>query len=416
MLILTLNCRRFSAQYQLYDWKEKAILAHGEVERIVVGDSFITHKVPGRPDWHREEECPDHNAALRLILKALVDPDTGVIADTGLIAAVGHRVVHGGEKFTSSVFIDEEVIDAIRETAHLAPLHNLPNLAGIEAAQALLRHVPQVAVFDTAFHHSMPERAYMYPLPYEWYEKHGIRRYGFHGQSHFFSACRGAHLLGKPLEATNLITVHTGNGVSLCAVKEGRSIDTSMGLTPLEGAMMGTRCGDIDPGIPCFVMNEIGLSGTELDLFLNQRSGLAGIIGRNVDRRMALELAAKGDELCRVALDMEAYRLRKYIGAYLAIIGRIDAIVFSYGEGWMDWPVRGMSLAGLEHLGIKVDPERDREAYAFAGEMEVSAADSTVKIFVTPSGEELVLKEDVAAVLGWRDDATQELGSMAAAV
>jgi acetate kinase len=257
-------------------------------------------------------------------------------------------VVHGGEKFTRSVLIDSEVVAAIRETAQLAPLHNGPSLTGIEAAFILLPGIPQVAIFDTAFHQTMPQHAYIYPLPYEWYEKHGVRRYGFHGQSHHYAARRGAELLGLPPERTNLITVHTGNGVSLCAVKGGRSVDTSMGLTPLEGAMMGTRCGDIDAGIPPFIMNEMGLSSTEMDLFLNQKSGLTGVIGRNISRRAASEAADHGDQRCRLALEMEAYRLKKYIGAYIAAVGKIDAIVFSYGEGWVDWPVRGMALTGME--------------------------------------------------------------------
>jgi len=402
MLILTLNCRRFSAQYQLFDWRHRVALASGKVERVVVGDSFITHKVPGRPDQHREGECGDHRGALQLILATLTDPKIGVLTGVGKIRAVGHRVVHGGEKFTRSVLIDEQVTETIREMADLAPLHNTPNLAGIQGARELLPGVPQIAIFDTAFHQTMPEAAFMYPLPYEWYQMHGVRRYGFHGQSHLYAARRGAALAGVERERSNLVTVHTGNGVSLCAVRNGKSVDTSMGLTPLEGVMMGNRCGDIDPGIIPFMINQAGISARELDLFLNQKSGLTGIVGRRVTRRMLMDEARDGDERCRLALDMESYRLRKYLGAYLAVIGKPDAVVFSYGEGWKDWPVRGMALQGMEQFGIKVDAERDQLALTGGGEMLISADDSPVKVFVMPTGEDMVLNEDVASLLGWR--------------
>ena len=401
MLILTLNCRRFSVQYQLFDCRHRVTLASGKVERVVVGDSFITHQVPGRNPEHRDGECADHRGALELILATLTDPKIGVLTGAGRIRAVGHRVVHGGERFTDSVLIDQDVTDAIKEMATLAPLHNTPNLAGIHAAQELLPGIPQVAVFDTAFHQTMPEAAYIYPLPYEWYQRHGVRRYGFHGQSHLYAARRGAALAGVAREKSNLVSVHTGNGVSLCAVRNGASVDTSMGLTPLEGVMMGNRCGDIDPGIIPFMMNQAGISALEIDLFLNQKSGLTGIVGRRVTRRILMDEANDGDERCRLALDMEAYRLRKYLGGYLAVVGKPDAIVFSYGEGWADWPVRGMALAGMEQFGIKIDPERDLLALLGGREMLISADDSKVKVFVMPTGEDTVLNEDVAFILGW---------------
>ena len=402
MLILTLNCRRFSVQYQLFDWRHRVPLASGKVERVVVGDSFITHTVPGGTPQHRDAECADHRDALALILATLSDPKIGVLTSAGKIRAVGHRVVHGGEKFTRSVLIDQEVSEAIREMADLAPLHNIPNLAGIQAAQELLPGTPQVAIFDTAFHQTMPEAAYIYPLPYEWYKTHGIRRYGFHGQSHLYAARRGAALAGVAQESSNMVTIHVGNGVSLCAVRNGVSVDTSMGLTPLEGVMMGNRCGDIDPGIIPFMINQAGISAHELDLFLNQKSGLTGIVGRRVSRRILLDEANDGDPRCRLALDMEAYRLRKYLGAYIAVTGKPDAIVFSYGEGWADWPVRGMALAGMEQFGIKVDSERDVLALVAGREMLISTDDSPVKVFVMPTGEDMVLNEDVASILGWR--------------
>jgi acetate kinase len=402
MMILTLNSRSFSIQYQLFDWRHRVSLARGTVERIVVGDSFITHEVPDRTPAHRDRDCADHREALALILDTLTDPKIGVLNQVSGIGAVGHRVVHGGEKFTRSVLIDHEVTEAIREMADLAPLHNTPNLAGIEGARSLLPEVPQVAIFDTAFHQTMPEAAYIYPLPYEWYQVHGVRRYGFHGQSHLWAARRGAALAGVAPEHSNLVTVHIGDGVSLCAVHNGKSVDTSMGLTPLEGVMMGNRCGDIDPGIIPFMINQAGISAREMDLFLNQRSGLTGIVGRRVSRRILMDEARDGDARCRLALDMEAYRLRKYLGGYLAVIGKPDAVVFSYGEGWQDWPVRGMALAGMEQFGIKVDPERDRAALVGGKETLISADDSAVKVYVMPTGEDMVLNEDVALILGWR--------------
>jgi len=402
MLILTLNCRRFSVEYQLFDWRHQVPLASGKVERVVVGDTFITHKVPGRTPQHVDEECADHRGALALILATLTDPKIGVLTHTGKIRAVGHRVVHGGEKFTRSVLIDPEVTEAIQGMADLAPLHNIPNLAGIHGAQELLPGVPQIAIFDTAFHQTMPEAAFMYPLPYEWYKTHGVRRYGFHGQSHLYAARRGAMLAGVAQERSNMVTVHIGNGVSLCAVKNGVSVDTSMGLTPLEGVMMGNRCGDIDPGIVPFMINQVGISAHEIDLFLNQKSGLTGIVGRSVSRRILMDEARDGDARCRLALDMEAYRLRKYLGAYLAVIGKPDGVVFSYAAGWADWPVRGMALEGMEQFGIRVDPERDLMALIGGREMLISADDSKVKVFVMPCGEDAVLNEDVASIMGWR--------------
>jgi acetate kinase len=420
MHILTLNCRTYSAQYQLFDWSQRKVLAHGRVERIEVGDSFITMSVPdraipadplkGQPrhmTYHVDGDCADHKDALSLILKTLTDQRIGVIAQAGDIAAVGHRVVHGGEKFTESVLIDDDVTAAIREMASLAPLHNPRNLSGINAARELLPSVPHVAIFDTAFHQTMPEAAYVYPLPYEWYKKHGIRRYGFHGQSHLHAARRGAALAGVPMESANMVTVHTGNGVSLCAVRNGVSVDTSMGLTPLEGVMMGNRCGDIDAGIIPFMMNQAGVSGGELEILLNQKSGVAGIVGRRVTRRMLIDEAQTGDQRCALALRMEAYRLRKYLGGYLAVIGKPDAIVFTYNDEWADWPVRGMALMEMEQFGIKLDPEKDRAALLGEGETLISADDSRVKVFAVPSGEDMVLNEDVAAILGWKRQAKQ---------
>ncbi|ACM19982.2 acetate kinase [Geotalea daltonii FRC-32] len=399
MDILALNCGSSSVKYQLFDWAKKEVIAKGMVERVIIGDSFIMHEVPGRETYREESECPDHQVAIDLIIKTLTDPVHGVLKDIKNISAIGHRVVHGGEKFTCSVLIDDKVLDAVKEVQHLAPLHNPPNIAGIEAAQAILPDVPQVAIFDTAFHQTMPEHSYLYPLPYEWYEKYGVRRYGFHGTSHLYVSKRAAVLLGKAPKDTNIITMHIGNGVSHCAIANGVSVDTSMGLTPLEGAVMGTRCGDIDPAIPAFMMQKENLSAKEIDSILNKKSGVLGITGRFTDRREVIEHAGNGDRLCKLALDIEAYRLRKYIGSYMAAIGKLDAVVFTAGVGEMGWPIREKTIEGLEHLGIKLDKERNKSAMTRKRETLITTDDSPVKVYVIPTDEELVFTEDVAAIL-----------------
>lgn len=399
MDILALNCGSSSVKYQLFDWSRKEVIAKGMVERVIVGDSFIIHEVPGRETYREESECPDHQVAIDLIIRTLTDTAHGVLKDINQISAIGHRVVHGGEKFTRSVRIDQQVLDAVKEVQHLAPLHNPPNIAGIEAAQALLPHVPHIAIFDTAFHQTMPEHAFLYPLPYDWYQKYGVRRYGFHGTSHLYVSKRAAVLLGKAPKDCNLITMHIGNGVSHAAIKGGVSVDTSMGLTPLEGAVMGTRCGDIDPAIPAFMMQKENLSAKEIDGILNKKSGVLGITGRFTDRRDVIEHAQNGDRLCKLALDMEAYRLRKYIGSYMAAIGRLDAVIFTAGVGEMGWPIREKSIEGLEHLGIYLDKERNRSAMTRKRETLITTDDSPVKVFVIPTDEELVFTEDVAAIL-----------------
>ncbi|HEX5774253.1 MAG TPA: acetate kinase, partial [Geomobilimonas sp.] len=396
---LALNCGSSSVKYQLFDWEKKVVIAKGMVERVIIGDSFIMHEVPGRETYREESECPDHQVAIDLIIRTLTDSAHGVLKDINQISAIGHRVVHGGEKFTCSVMIDENVLDAVKEVQHLAPLHNPPNIAGIEAAQALLPNVPHVAIFDTAFHQTMPEHAYLYPLPYDWYEKFGVRRYGFHGTSHLYVSKRASVLLGKPPKECNIITMHIGNGVSHCAIKNGISVDTSMGLTPLEGAVMGTRCGDIDPAIPAFMMQRENLSAKEIDSILNKKSGVLGITGRFTDRRDVIEHASNGDKLCQLALDIEAYRLRKYIGSYMAAIGRLDAVVFTAGVGEMGWPIRERTIEGLEHLGIKLDKERNKSAMTRKRETLITTDDSPVKVYVIPTDEELVFTEDVAAIL-----------------
>jgi acetate kinase len=399
MYILAINCGSSSVKYQLFDWEKREIIAKGLVERVVVGGSFIVHEVPGREKFRKESECADHTIALDLIMKTLTDPKHGVLGDIGQISAVGHRVVHGGESFTKSVLIDDTVLTAVKSVQHLAPLHNPPNIAGIEAVRAVLPDVPNVAIFDTAFHQTMPEFAYVYPLPYEWYSKYGVRRYGFHGTSHLYVSKRAAALLGKNPDECNLITMHVGNGVSHCAIKNGLSVDTSMGLTPLEGAVMGTRCGDIDPAIPMFMMQMENITAKEIDGILNKKSGILGITGKYTDRRDVIENSEKGDKLCKLAIEIEAYRLKKYTGAYLAVVGRLDAIVFTAGVGEMGWLLREKALEGLDDLGIRLDLTRNRAAMSRKKESVISEDDSPVKVFVIPTDEELVFTEDVAAIL-----------------
>lgn len=399
MDILALNCGSSSVKYQLFSWARKEIIAKGMVERVTVGDSFIIHEVPGRETYREEYECPDHRVAIHLIIKTLTDKLHGVVTSMDEISAVGHRVVHGGEKFTCSVLIDDDVLTAIKEVQHLAPLHNPPNIAGIEAAQSVLPDAPHIAIFDTAFHQTMPRHAYTYPLPYEWYEKHGVRRYGFHGTSHLYVSKRASVLLGKDPKDCNMITMHIGNGVSHSAIQGGISIDTSMGLTPLEGAVMGTRCGDIDPAIPMFIQQQENLSAKEVDSILNKKAGIYGITGRFTDRRDVIEEAEKGDDRCILALDIEGYRLKKYIGSYCAVLGRLDAVVFTAGVGEMGWLIRERALEGLEHIGIILDKEINRNTMTRKRETMISTADSPVKVFVIPTDEELVFTEDVVAIL-----------------
>lgn len=402
--VFTLNCGSSSVKYQLYDWDARRPLARGIVERVTVGGSFILHEVPGRPALRYEHECPDHREAIRLIIQTLAHPKEGVIPDLSGIAAVGHRVVHGGERFTKSVLIDEEVIKAIEELSPLAPLHNPPNLLGIRAAQEVLPKIPHVAVFDTAFLQTIPRHIYLYPVPYEWYERYGVRRYGFHGTSHLYVSRRAAVMLGKSPFEVNLITCHIGNGVSFTAVRKGLAYDHSMGMTPLEGLMMGTRSGDIDPAIIPYMVRRAGLTVEEVEEALNKRSGVLGITGRYTDRRDVLKAAEGGDERSRLAFEMECYRIRKYIGAYLAVLGRVDAVVFTGGVGERGWEMREETLLGMEGLGISLDLGLNRKAVSRNHESSISHPDSPIKVLVIPADEELVMTEDTVAILEGRYD------------
>jgi len=399
MKILTITCWGHVIRYHLFSWDEREVIALGIIERVGLGGSFIRQIIPGREPSCFDTDIIDHRGAVACIIAALADPRQGVITDGSEISAVGHRVVHGGTEFRHSVRIDGAVLRSIRTLQDLAPLHSAPNIEGIEAAMAQLPAIPHVAIFDTAFHVSMPERAYLYPLPYEWYENYGVRRYGFHGPSHRYLMRRAAVLLDKPVADCNLITIHLERGVSLCAIRNGLSVDTSMGMTPLEGAVMETRCGDIDAGIHPYIMQKMNLSTRELDQILNNKSGITGITGQRLGRRDYLKAALAGEYRCKLALEIETYRIKKYIGAYLAIIGPLDAIVFTTGSGAAEWRVRELVLDGLECFGIRCDPDRNRAVRSEQAEVEIGAEESLIRLFVIPTNEELVMAEDVAAIV-----------------
>ncbi len=395
MKILALNCGSSSVKYQLYDTITNRLLAKGALERIGFVGTFIIHQTEYQK--HRLEcDCATHKDAIFTVFKFLTDEEFGVISELNQIDAVGHRIVHGGELFNKSVFIDDDVIQGIDSLSSLAPLHNPPNLAGILAIKSLLPNVPQVAVFDTAFHQTMPPTAYLYAIPMKWYEKYGVRKYGFHGTSHLYVTRRAAKLLNKDIKDTKLISLHIGNGVSVTAVSGGKSIDTSMGFTPLDGAVMGTRSGSIDPAVVLFMIDKEGFSSEEVNTVLNKRSGVLGITGRYTDRRDIARVAKEGDKLCNLAMDIESYRLKKLIGEYYAVLGGLDAVIFTAGVGENSSIARKMVCDGLEHFGIYIDNEKNEKANS---EADISTDLSPVKIFLIPTNEELVIIEDVKAIL-----------------
>jgi len=390
--ILVVNCGSSTVKYQLFRMEDEdryEVVARGIVERIGISGSRLEHR-SALDTFVEERPVPNHRVALELVIAALTSGETRVLSGVGEIDAVGHRVVHGGEKFTGSVLITDEVLEAIRACADLAPLHNPPNILGIEACQELIPGVPQVAVFDTAFHGTLPEYAYIYAIPYEYYEKYRIRRYGFHGTSHRYVAERAAKMMGRPLEELRLITCHMGSGVSFTAILHGKSIDTSMGFTPLEGLVMGTRCGDIDPAIVFFLMEKEGLSAKEVEEILNKKSGVLGISGISSDTR-DIEDAAPHNHRARLTLDIIAYRAKKYIGAYHAILGGLDGLVFTAGIGENSPYIRKSICSGLEHLGILIDDERNTVRRK---EALISRDDSRVQVMVIPTNEELVIARD----------------------
>jgi len=387
-----------------YDWSRREVLARGIVERVGVGESVCVHDVNGRPAVRIERECPGHSSAVRLVIDTLTDPNHGVITGIDAIAAVGHRVVHGGDKFAKSVMITPQVLETFKALAALAPLHNPPNISGIEAAQGLMPGIPHVAVMDTAWHQSLMPAQYLYGVPHEWHDKYGVRRYGFHGTSLLYVAKRAAVILGKDPFHCNIITLHVGNGVSANAVRNGLSFDTSMGLTPLEGLVMGTRAGDHDASVGFYMMRIAGFSAGQVEGLLNKKSGLLGITGRFSDRRDILDAANKGDPRAQLAVEIEAYRLKKYIGAYTAALGRVDALVWTAGAGELSNTLRAQVMDGLEPLGILYDPEKNNLARSRNAEFNISAAGSKTQILVIPTDEEIVLVEDVAAVIEGRYD------------
>jgi acetate kinase len=398
MIILCLNCGSSSVKYRLYDWDSKKTIANGIVEKVTQNDSFCIHEVSGCDKIKIKHSCLDHKEAIKLIVDTITSPPNPLIEDLLSITAVGHRVVHGGEEFKKSVIITDTIFKTFEKLFDLAPLHNPPNILGIKAAKELLPNVPHMAVMDTTWHQTMPKHAFIYALPYEWYEKYKIRRYGFHGTSLLFVAKRAAVLLGKDPFECNLIACHIGNGVSINAIKNGISYDTSMGFTPLEGLVMGTRAGDHDAAIDLYIMQKENLSPKEIDTILNKKSGILGISGKYVDRRDIEEAANSGDERAKLAINIESYRIKKYIGAYMAALGRVDAIVFTAGVGEMSSCIRGKALEGLEFMGVKYDKEKNRIAKTRNAECDISANDSKVKIFIIPTDEERVFIEDVVAL------------------
>ncbi|MEE1211133.1 MAG: acetate kinase [Treponema sp.] len=398
MVILTLNCGSSSAKYQVYDWDNKAVLASGVVERIGEAGSCITHKAKGNKTEF-ESPCPTHKEAIELILKEITDKDVGVITDMSVIGAVGHRVLHGGDKFTKSVLVTPEVLDTFRSVIDLGPLHMPANIMGIEAAQKVLPNVPHAAVMDTAWHQTMPESSFMYAIPREWYTKYAARKYGFHGTSFLYTAKRAAALLRKDPKDTNLIICHIGNGASCCAVKNGVCYDTTMGITPLEGLVMGTRSGDLDPALPFYIMRKTGMSADEMDRALNKKSGLLGITGKYTDRRDIQKGAEEGDPLCKLGQEMEGYRIKKTIGSYVAALGKVDAVIFTAGVGEHSPKIRALATEGLEVMGIKLDPKKNELSNTSNGETIISADDSKTKIYVIPTDEELVMTEDAFALM-----------------
>lgn len=397
MKVLVINCGSSSLKYQLIDMNTEESIAQGLVERIGIEGSVLTQKVEGREKYIIKQPMKDHKVAIQSVLGALVDKENGVISSMDEISAVGHRVVHGGEKFKSSVVINEEVKEYIRECFKLAPLHNPANMIGIEACEELMPNVPMVAVFDNAFHSTMPEKAYLYALPYELYTKHGIRKYGFHGTSHKYVSQKAAELLGKDIKDLKIITCHLGNGSSVTAVKGGVSIDTSMGFTPLEGLAMGTRSGNIDPAIIPFLMKEEGLTIEEVDNLLNKKSGVLGISGISSDFRDIEDAAFKeGVHRAQLALDIFEYKVKATIGAYAAIMGGVDAIVFTAGVGENGPESREGILKGLEFLGVEIDTEKNK----VRGKVrEISKEGSKVKAFVIPTNEELVIARDTVELI-----------------
>ena len=392
MRILVLNCGSSSVKFRLFQIEDETLLAGGLIERIGSDQATLVYRVPGKDDRKSSVEAMGHEQAIDLVLKTLCHPDHGVLSDIHMIDAVGHRVVHGGETFTEPALIDEAVLRMIRECIRFAPLHNPPNISGIEASLYLIPFARQTAVFDTAFHQTMEPDAYVYAVPYDWYEKRRIRRYGFHGTSHRYVAKRASQTIGKPIGDLKIVTCHLGNGASITAIRGGKSVDTTMGFTPVEGLVMGTRCGDIDASVPLHILEEDGLEPQAMDSILNKKSGLVGITGGDNDLRAVEEKAAAGSERHTLALRIFTRRVRKYIGAYAAIMGGLDCIVFTAGIGENSATVRQMACEGLEFLGIAIDPAENQRNSLRIGK-------GRTEVLVIPTDEELAIAQETRAVL-----------------
>ena len=395
MIVLVVNCGSSSLKYQLINMDNEEVMAKGLVEKIGLPDSQLTHKWNGQKK-EIKQSIPDHQVAVKLVLDILTDAECGVIKSMDAIDAVGHRVVHGGEEFAASTLITDEVMKALEKCSAMAPLHNPPNIIGINACKAIMPGVPQVGVFDTAFHQTMPAKAFMYGPPYELYKKDHTRRYGFHGTSHRYVAGEVAKVMGVPVEKLRIINCHLGNGSSLAAIKYGKCVDTTMGFTPLAGVLMGTRCGDIDPAIVLNVMDNHNLSTKEMDTLMNKKSGVLGISGVSSDFRDLGQAAAEGNERARLALDMFHYQVRKEIGAFAAAMGGVDVITFTAGVGENGIEDRAAIAEGLEYLGAKLDPQRNNVR---GKDALISTDDSTVKMYVIPTNEEIMIARDTKDIV-----------------
>ncbi|MBN1302314.1 MAG: acetate kinase [Melioribacteraceae bacterium] len=396
MKVLVLNCGSSSIKYQFIDTDSRTALAKGQVERIGMSSAVLTHKPFDREKINIVGEILDHTIAIEYVIAVLLSPNHGVIKDKSEIDAVGHRVVHGGEEFSGSVLITDDVMRVLKENIELAPLHNPPNIKGIQAAQAHLPKTPQCGIFDTSFHVKMPPHAYLYGLPYELYKRYKIRRYGFHGTSHRYVSKRAANLMGKSYEELKIITCHLGNGASIAAIDHGKSIDTSMGFTPLEGLLMGTRCGDIDPALVTYIMGKEGLSLSEMNTLLNKHSGMVGLSGISSDMREIEEAAAESNKRARTALKAYNYRIKKYVGSYIAALGGLDALVFTGGIGENSVLTRKEVCENMEYLGLELDDELNQNAI---GEAVLSKSSSRAKIFKIPTNEELVIALDTEQIV-----------------
>lgn len=395
MIVLVVNCGSSSLKYQLVNMDNEEVMAKGLAEKIGLTDSQLTHKWNGQKK-EIKQSIPDHQVAVKLVLDILTDAECGVIKSMDAIDAVGHRVVHGGEEFAASTLITDEVMKALEKCSAMAPLHNPPNIIGINACKAIMPGVPQVGVFDTAFHQTMPAKAFMYGLPYELYKEDHIRRYGFHGTSHRYVAGEVAKVMGKPVEELRIINCHLGNGSSLAAIKYGKCVDTTMGFTPLAGVLMGTRCGDIDPAIVLNVMDNHNLSTKDMDKLMNKQSGVLGISGVSSDFRDLGKAAGEGNERAQLALDMFHYQVRKEIGAFAAAMGGVDVITFTAGVGENGIEDRAAIAEGLEYLGAKLDPQRNDVR---GKDALISTDDSTVKMYVIPTNEEIMIARDTKDIV-----------------